>query len=291
MSKIKAVARDKKLIITSRPVLTSGSKNIDGFSVVFDKTWNFDSADYYVNFFIDDDKNGVIRHLDVSGNVGRCDIPFYITRNEGFFHFGVFAKADGDIVKTSDIVGYEVKRGICVEPDGDEHDTVTEIKKLFIDMINNNIYGGVLTYDMRFEDIELNFCEYINAFSEDMIIVGNLNESFYDVIKTHINSDIQRISAPKDALASYISVLREYFDEDSLQIEFNSINDEAQKLNGLKSGICGLIKTYIDPDFNEDSDFIIYLTTIEEYLEDAAEAAECSDTIISNLYSLYTGGN
>lgn len=112
LSRIKAVTKDKKLIITSRPIITSGSKNIDEIMVVFDKTWKFDCAEYFISFYTDADKDGEIRSLDISGKVGRCRIPEFITENDGFFHFGVFAETDYGIVKTSEIVAYEVRKGI-----------------------------------------------------------------------------------------------------------------------------------------------------------------------------------
>lgn len=288
LSKIKAVTKDKRLIITSRPVITSGSKNVDELSVVFDKTWDFDSAEYFVNFFIDDDKNGVIRHLSVSGNVGRCEIPIYITRNEGFFHFGVFARADGDIIKTSDIVGYEVKRGICVEPNGDEHDTLAELKKRFIDMINREIPLSTLYYEMRFEDIELNFSEYMQQLFLALQNYGVSSDSLYNIIKNNIDPDIEKLNDPTDAFIAYSMIIEEYFRESVPMIEFDSVNDERLELDDFRHDIYNLLRTYVDSDFNEESDLLTYVIETEDYLR---ETTGQLNSVVSSLYSLYTGGN
>lgn len=291
LSRIKAVTNDKKLIITSRPIITSGSKNVDTLAVVLDKTWNFTTADYYVNFFIDSDTNGVIRKLSVTGNVGTCDVPIYITRNEGFFHFGVFAKANDDVIKTSDIAGYEVKKGICVEPEGDEHDTLAELKKRFVDMINSAIFGISLQYDMRFEDIDLNFSDCISALYSSQATCNSFINSLYEIIKEFIDADYQKEDDPSSAYITYLSTIRDYLEDNVSRAQYNSVSDELETLTEFKSDIFDLIKEKIDSAFSADNDLSLYTFKIEEKIDDLTESNESYNAIIVNLYNLYTGGN
>lgn len=288
MSTIKAVTNDKKLVITSRPVITSGSKNVDKLAVVLDRTWNFLSADYYVNFYIDSDTNGVIRKLSVSGNVGTCDIPIYVTKEEGFFHFGVFARADGNVIKTSDIAGYEVKKGICVEPVGDEHDTLAEQKKRIVDMINNAIVGSALNYNMRLEDIELNFSEYIEALYSTQSYSSDFTESLYEIITDYIDPNYEQYDEISTAYVMYLSTIRDYLDENVSRAQYDSVSEELETLTDFKSDIYNLITEYVDSTFAASNDLSLYSFTLEEKLESLSESNEA---VITGLYTLYTGGN
>lgn len=291
MSRIKAITNDKKLIITSRPVLTSGSRNVDEFCVVFDKTWNFDNANYFVNFFIDSETSGVIRRLTVSGKVGTCDIPEYITQKDGFFHIGVFAKADDDVIKTSDIVGYEVKKGICAESDAGERYSVFEIKKQFIDMINDAIFGSALTYDMEFDNIDLNFSDYISSMYSALATGSSFIDSLYDIIKEYIDSDYEKQTDNSTAYVMYMSTLQEYLENIVPKAQFDSVSDELEAVSDLKSDVFNIIKEYIDSEFSVENDLSLYSFTIEERLNELDTYAQEHNEIINNLYNLYTGGN
>lgn len=286
LSKIRAVTNDNRLIITARPIITSGSRNIDELSVVFDKSWVFDSAFYYVNFFIDDDEEGIIRRFNISGNVGRCTIPDYITAHDGFFHFGVFAKAGSDIVKTSDIAAYEIEKGICIAPDGDEHDTVYGLKRRFIDLLNANMNSSNIPYNVRFEDIDAIFTTYMSELYGGQGSFSVLCDAFYNLVKENVNPNFERYSEDSMVLTSCFAELENYFENGSFGYDSADSQDEETVL--FKSEILGLVNEYIDPDFNVQADTSQLLTALEDFLSLAKEHEEERQNMISDLYLLYT---
>ena len=225
MSKIKAVTNDRKLIITSRPPITSGSRNVDELAVVFDKSWAFDSASYYVNFYIDDDSDGVVRRFNISGSVGKCTIPDYITEKEGFFHFGVFAKADNDIVKTSDVAGYKIERGICTAPDGDEHETWHELKKRIIDLLNANLHGVSLSYSARFEDIDATVTTFMSGMYSSENSYRECSDGLYNLVKENINPYMEKEDDITMAFLSNFVELENYFATHVPKIELDSAEE------------------------------------------------------------------
>lgn len=286
MSKIKTVTNDKKLIITSRPPITSGSRNVDELSVVFDKTWDYDEALYYVNFYTDDENDGVIRRLDMSGNTGTCSLPEYITREDGFFHFGVFAKADDDIVKTSDVVGYEVKKGACIAPTGDEHDTVSEIRRRFIDLLNANVQGISLNYGMRFEDIDMTFTTRMSELYSTLQTYISFASGLFTLVREYINPDVIEIDDPTMQFLACFVELENYL-RDNSSMSPDSVGDDAL----IKTSLLNIIRTYIDPDFDENSEMLDYCAAISEYIQNSSQAVEDVRLLLNSLYSFYTGGN
>ncbi len=285
LSRIKTVTNDSRLIIITRPEITSGSRNVNEISVVLDKTWNFDSAEYFVNFYTDDETNGMIRRLVFSGSTGSCVIPYYITEKEGFFHFGIFAKADDDIIKTSEVAAYEVRKGINTHAEGNEHETFKELRKLFIDLINANCRAPVLDYSMRFEDIDMS---YTNFMSQVNSTLGNLNEfteALYSVVKEYINPDLERISDSSMAYIFYFAELENYLRENA-DINLDSVMNDIQSYSDFKHQILQLINDYVDEDFDSSSDIIMYAPTLESYLQTSSTAMErCGKirTAINNL--------
>ena len=288
MSKIRAVTNDNRLIITARPTITSGSRNIDELSVVFDKSWEFDSAFYYVNFYIDDDEDGIIRRFNVSGNVGRCTIPDYITAHDGFFHFGVFAKAGSDIVKTSDIAAYEIEKGICVDPDGDEHDTVNGLRRRFIDLLNANMTTGNIPYNARFEQIDATFTTYMSELYGSLSGGSELYDALYTLVKENVNPNLERYPDDAMLLVSCFAELENYFENGSGSFDYDSADSENEETVLFKSEILGLINEYIDPDLTLQADMSQLVSKLEEHLSTAQQHEEERQRIINNLYTFYT---
>lgn len=109
MSVIRAQATAHKLKIVQRPLITSGNENVDVLQVEFGPEWEFPGARYFASFFIDDPEKTVDIELDEDRS---CPIPKQMLAQEQTFHFGVWAQADGQKIKTSDIKDYDVKEGI-----------------------------------------------------------------------------------------------------------------------------------------------------------------------------------
>lgn len=282
MSRIKTITNDSRLIIATRPEITSGSRNVNEISVVLDKTWRFDSAEYFVNFYTDDEENGMIRRLVLSGSTGSCIIPYHITEKEGFFHFGIFAKADEDIIKTSEVTAYEIKKGIGTQAKGDEHETLVELRRFFIDLINANSRLPVLDYSMRLEDIDMTYTTFMSQIQSTLSNLGEFSDALYSIIRQYVNPELERISDSSMAYIFYFAELENYF-QNASDIQFNS---ETEGLLALKQQILQLIEEYINEDFDSDSDVIMYAPTVEAYLQTSSTAVErCGKirTVINNL--------
>ena len=288
MSRIRAVTNDNRLIITARPTITSGSRNIDELSVVFDKSWEFDSAFYFVNFYIDDAEDGIIRRFDVSGNTGRCTIPDYITAHDGFFHFGVFAKAGSDIVKTSDIAAYEIEKGICVSPDGDEHDTIGGLRRRFIDLLNANMHSSSIPYNARFEDIDITFTTYMSELYGAQGGSYIICDAFYNLVRENVNPNLERYSEDSMVLMSCFAELENYFANGSGSFSYDSTDIEPEENITLKSEILNIINEYIDPDMTAAAETSELAAVLESFLAAAKQHEEEIERITTGLYTLYT---
>ncbi len=289
MSKIKAVTNDNKLIITARPSITSGSKNVDELLVVFDKSWEFDSAMYFVNFYLDDDSDGIVRRLDVIGNTGSCKLPDYITKDEGFFHFGVFTKADDDIVKTSDVVAYEVKKGICVEPDGDvnEHTNISELKRWFIDLLNANVHPVSFYYKMRLGDIDATFTTYMSELYSEISNLSGFSDGLYAIVKEYVNPNLQKDSETAMVFLSCIVALEEYFRLIYSRIDYDSDSSGLVDLLNFKSEIREIVKNYQGESFNENSSDMDCLNEVREIVSRSKALEKENKAFIDGLTNLY----
>ena len=109
MSVIRAQATAHKLKIVQRPLITSGNENVDVLQVEFGPEWDFPGARYFASFFIDDPEKTIDIELDAKHS---CKIPKQMLAQEGTFHFGVWAEADGQKIKTSSVIDYYVGQGI-----------------------------------------------------------------------------------------------------------------------------------------------------------------------------------
>ena len=170
MSVIRAQATAHKLKIVQRPLITSGNENVDVLQVEFGPEWEFPGARYFASFFIDDPEKTVDIELDKDRS---CPIPKQMLAQEQTFHFGVWAEADGQKIKTTDIKDYDVKEGIHGTGNAGAGDsaTVEAIEKILYD---NNVEGedtvskvanvvGTLTEIEKLID-ESGVIEYDNSF-------------------------------------------------------------------------------------------------------------------------------
>ncbi len=153
-----------------QPVVTSGNENVDVLQVEFGPEWEFPGARYFASFFIDDPEKTVDIELDEDRS---CPIPKQMLAQEQTFHFGVWAQADEQKIKTSDIKDYDVKEGIHGTGNAGAGDsaTVEAIEKILYD---NNVEGedtvskvanvvGTLTEIEKLID-ESGVIEYDNSF-------------------------------------------------------------------------------------------------------------------------------
>lgn len=289
LSKIKAVTNDNKLIITARPSITSGSKNVDELLVVFDKSWEFDSAMYFVNFYLDNDSDGIVRRFEVTGNTGRCKIPDYITKEEGFFHFGVFTKADDDIIKTSDVVAYEVKKGICVEPegDGDQYIKTTELKRWFIDLLNANVTPSSFYYSMRLGDIDATFTTYMSELYGEISNLNGFSDGLFSLVKEYVNPNLQKESETAMVFLSCYNALENYFRLTYSRIDYDSENSELIDLQNFKSEIRDIVKSYYGADFDENCTDMDCLDSVRAIIRNANDLKKENKAFVDGLNNLY----
>ena len=91
-----------------QPVVTSGNENVDVLQVEFGPEWEFPGVRYFASFFIDDPEKTVDIELDKDHS---CPIPKQMLAQEQTFHFGVWAQADGQKIKSSENKDYYVKQG------------------------------------------------------------------------------------------------------------------------------------------------------------------------------------
>lgn len=108
MNVIKVITNNENLIITHDPKITSGNENIDVLQVEFGPEWEFEGVKYYASFFTDDPTLTVDVELDSNHS---CKIPEQMLDQEGTFYFGVWAKADGQKIKSTENKDYYVKQG------------------------------------------------------------------------------------------------------------------------------------------------------------------------------------
>lgn len=109
MNNVFMIRTDNELLEwDSRPVVTSGNENVDVLQVEFGPEWEFPGVRYFASFFIDDPEKTIDIELDAKHS---CTIPNQMLAQEQTFHFGVWAQADGQKIKSSENKDYFVKQG------------------------------------------------------------------------------------------------------------------------------------------------------------------------------------
>ena len=138
MNNVFMIRTDNELLEwDSRPVVTSGNENVDVLQVEFGPEWEFPGARYFASFFIDDPEKTVDIELDKDRS---CPIPKQMLAQEQTFHFGVWAEADGQKIKSSENKDYYVKQGAKGTNNAGAGDsaTVEAIEKI---LCENNVEG------------------------------------------------------------------------------------------------------------------------------------------------------
>ena len=233
MSIIKAKTEDRNIVLISDPELTSGDENLDVLAIRLDSSWLLSKADYYINFFLSDESEGIIKEAEKVSNICACAIPNKMFEREGSFYFGIFAKTPDGIVKTSKMVEYRVKKGIATSADGVDIMTLAELKSKFIRMINANTFFGMLDEEMDFDnEIEPTYCSYMNTMYAVLSDYQSFVNDIFKIIKKYIYPDIEPLNNNITLAAIiYTVLLQDYFENSVSRASFDSVNDELTELN------------------------------------------------------------
>ena len=232
MSVIKTKTLDSKIAFISAPEITSGDENVNRITVLLDETWQIQDAEYFINFFTEDEKQGIINKLDVQENIGVCGIPNKVLERQGSFFFGLFAKAPDGRIKTSAVVQYRVGKGIDTQAGGKDIISLLALKNKFIQLINANTASGLLSPDMDFDnEIDPTFTNYmarIHTVESDYI---SYVDSYYNLICEFLEPDFEKIDDYSWAPLVYYFILYEYISGSVSQASYDSISEELDVSN------------------------------------------------------------
>ena len=107
MGRIKIFVRGQELRMISKPLITSGNKDVDYVDFIFDETWDFKDAKFYASFYMPNSP----KPIDVELENGSCALPRDVTAKAGVFLFNVRCEIGSDKMKTSNIEKYIVSCG------------------------------------------------------------------------------------------------------------------------------------------------------------------------------------
>lgn len=187
MAELKCVTCSNDLQVTNYPILVSGAKNVDTFSVVFDDTWlSVPTATQYRVFFANEceDYSDSVE-LAMAGNTGTCTIPDEALAKSGILQFNVACMSqNGDVLRLSNVKRHPVVYGY--ETDSADDDlTINDVKRAIVEVLNER-YG---TSYSSGTDISV-LIEFLNT-------VQTASETRSNII-TEINSKFT-LSLPSDA--------------------------------------------------------------------------------------------
>lgn len=128
---------NESLCWVQQPEITSGNENVDVLQVEFGPEWEFPGARYFASFFIDDPEKTVDIELDKDYS---CPIPKQMLAQEQTFHFGVWAQADGQKIKSSENKDYFVKQGAKGTGNAGAGDSAT-VEAIETILYDNNVEG------------------------------------------------------------------------------------------------------------------------------------------------------
>lgn len=117
MSRIIITTDDQNLSFTNMPDIYSGDVNYDEVEFVFDETWN--SMSRTAVFYIKDTIENPVGVLLDSDNVAK--IPYELISNDIKLYIGVYGLIEDNIVKTSQVLVYNIGKGCPInthEPEG-----------------------------------------------------------------------------------------------------------------------------------------------------------------------------
>ncbi len=232
MSVIKTKTLDRKIAFISAPELASGDENLNIFSVLLDSSWQFGNAEYFVNFFTTDEKEGIIKKLDVQNNLGICSVPNKTLEKHGNFYFGIFAQTPEGTIKTSAVTPYRIIKGIETMATGDDYISLLTLKNKFIMLINSNTNGLLLNNEMDFEDeIDPTFTNYMSGLHAVVSDYSVFLDAVYSLIQRYINPDFEKATDFDFAPLIYYIILSEYLRNSVSQASFDSISDELDVSN------------------------------------------------------------
>lgn len=107
MSVVKIYTNDQELALVSAPLIASQDVNEDYLEIEFDESWTGYGT---VALFYADGHEDEVYTTVVSG--GRALIPHEVLTNHGKIHLGLCG-SKGSSVKTSEVLGYEIVRGLA----------------------------------------------------------------------------------------------------------------------------------------------------------------------------------
>lgn len=233
LSVIKAKTLDRKIAFISAPELVSGDENLNIFTVLLDSSWQFANAEYFINFFTTDEKEGIIKKLDVQNSLGVCTVPNKTLEKYGNFSFGIFAQTPDGTVKTSAVTQYRIQKGIETLASGRDNISLLTLKNQFIKLINSNTNGSLLSAEMDFEnEIDPTFTNYMSDLHSVVSDYSSFLEAEYLLIQQYINPDFERMNDSAFAPLIYYIVLSEYLRNSVSQASFDSVSDELDVSNG-----------------------------------------------------------
>lgn len=192
MSILYCSTEDHRLNIDEKPVLASGSRNVDYMQVKLDDTWtSLENVTFHANFYMTEEnsENGYISDLqEVYAGLYRCVIPSMAYMESGRMYFGVFAKnANEEIVKTSTVKYMRIKQGIPTDTDEppDPYIYGMAIRKMYVDTMNS-----ILPISLSYDDDEAT----IGLMLQQMID-GQISQDDYNAV----------VSALRDLSNDYVT--------------------------------------------------------------------------------------
>lgn len=269
LSVIKAKTLDRRIVFVSAPEITSGDENLNIFALLLDPSWQIQDAEYFINFFTSNEKEGTVKKLDIQDRLGICVIPNKVVEKEGSFYLGLYAKAPDGMVKTSAIAQYRVGKGIETGSTVQDIMSMITLKNKFISLINANTSSSLLSPEMDFDNeidpIFTNFMSRLHAITSDY---NAFLDSIFYLIHRFINDEAEAISDITFAPITYYIVLFEYLKNSVPKVSYDSVNDELdisneqneqlqaeldQKTQTLDNLISLFVNLYIGGDTNSNS--------------------------------------
>lgn len=153
MAELKCITEGNCLQVTNYPILTSGSKGVDTFSVVLDESWqSVDGADQYYALFSRYGCSYLERKLlSVTNNIGTCAIPNGVLSEAGYLVVGIICTNGSDtILKVSDNKMHPILYGI---ESSDDDEVTLEDFKMDIARVLNERYGTTFPDDTDISDL------------------------------------------------------------------------------------------------------------------------------------------
>lgn len=269
MSILYCSTNDHVLNITEKPILASGSRNVDYMQVAIDDTWSsLENVTYHANFYMTSDEDFHSATLNqINGNIYKCVIPYESYADSGILFFGIFAKRqDGEIVKTSTIKKIRIKQGIMTEVE--DPPDVFDVLFRFITMFNN-------TYNLGLAE---------NASVDEVIRVGATVEDWNNTNEGHPKPLIIDALWEHFNIDEYIDKTYDLTTQDIIEV-INDIEEPEAAKRAIKLHFVNLLNRQLDLELNENMPNFtisnIVVPAIQQLKEQAAggNAQDYSDAV------------